>query len=402
MRDLPTGWKRATLGEIGVEAKSGFSSGEHNNEGNGVVHLRPMNITREGRIDLSDVRYVQDGTDRRARAGDVLFNNTNSPALVGKTALVTSETPLGYSNHMTRLRPSGELRPDFLARQLHWLWMKGYFKTVLKNHVNQASVASERLLETLIDIPPLAEQQRIAETLESHLTYLVTGLGALERASALSVELISTSLLRATVDSVEAAKWDSLQIGQMAKVSTGATPLRSRTDYYENGTVPWVTSGLLNKPYVDAADKMITELALRETSVKLFPAGTLLVAMYGEGRTRGRCSELRISATTNQACAAIQLDPKYEDRRPWIKLVLEASYHRTRNLAVGGVQPNLSLGLIRRIRIPLPPLEVQVEIIDDMRGLRDSEARLDRTLEFLRVQGYKLREAIFRHAFEGR
>ena len=124
----------------------GFASGKHNSEGDGVVHLRPMNVTREGQIDLGDVRYVQDATNHQVHAGDVLFNNTNSPVLVGKTALVTSQTPLGYSNHMTRLRPPQELRSDFLAHQLHWLWMKGYFQTVLNNHVNRASVGSKHFL----------------------------------------------------------------------------------------------------------------------------------------------------------------------------------------------------------------------------------------------------------------
>jgi type I restriction enzyme, S subunit len=182
MRDLPAGWKRVTLSEIGVEARPGFASGKHNSEGDGIVHLRPMNITREGRIDLSDVRYVQDATDRRVHSGDVLFNNTNSPALVGKTALVNSETPLGYSNHMTRLRPSGELRSDFLAHQLHWLWIKGYFKTVLNNHVNQASVASKRLLETPIDVPSLAEQKLIVSAITSCLDRIASGCASVNNA----------------------------------------------------------------------------------------------------------------------------------------------------------------------------------------------------------------------------
>ena len=94
---------------------------------------------------------------------------------------------------------------------------------------------------------------------------------------------------------------------------------------------------------------------MAETAVKLWPVGTLLVAMYGEGKTRGHCSELKISATTNQACAAIVMFEEFKERQPWIKLVLESSYERTRNLASGGVQPNLSLGLIKDLRIPLPP-----------------------------------------------
>ena len=142
-----------------------------------------MNITRDGRIELSEVRYVEDKVGRRVHAGDVLFNNTNSPALVGKTALVTSDVPLAYSNHMTRLRTPDALRADFLAYQLHWLWISGYFRTVLNNHVNQASVDRRRLLATPIALPPLAEQKRIVLRLEEYQGLLGRSRGSLQRAA---------------------------------------------------------------------------------------------------------------------------------------------------------------------------------------------------------------------------
>jgi type I restriction enzyme S subunit len=269
MRDLPAGWRRATLGELGVDARPGFASGTHNSEGNGLVHLRPMNITRDGRIDLNDVRYVQDTTDRRVRAGDVLFNNTNSPALVGKTALVTSETPLAYSNHMTRLRPPAELRSDFLAYQLHWLWAEGYFKTVLNNHVNQASVASARLLETSIDFPSLTEQRRIVEELERYLARTEDGLSSLRRVEALLSSWRGATLAQAfrgnlveddlaegnatdlsglfALESSEAPwmlpdQWAWRRMGDLFTVSVGATPSRSDASLWGGG-IPWVSSG---------------------------------------------------------------------------------------------------------------------------------------------------------------
>ncbi|MEO5881270.1 MAG: hypothetical protein ABIQ06_02550 [Caldimonas sp.] len=103
----------------------------------------------------------------------------------------------------------------------------------------------------------------------------------------------------------------------------------------------------MNKP-----SELVTERALSETNLTLYPPGTLLVAMYGEGKTRGRCAELRISATTNQALAAIQIaDP----HRRYLRLVLEGSCESMRKAASGGVQPNLNLSLVRAIVVPLPP-----------------------------------------------
>ncbi|WP_335991006.1 restriction endonuclease subunit S [Glycomyces sp. MUSA5-2] len=180
--ELPPGWVRASLGEIGVEAQPGFASGRHNQNADGVIHLRPMNISRGGKLDFAISKYVQDNSDRRVGDGDVLFNNTNSPELVGKTALVRTARPLAYSNHMTRLRPPSFLLPSYLAYQLHNLWSAGYFRSVLNNHVNQASVATKTLLETPIALPPLAEQERIVDALDGQLSRLDAAVEGLQRA----------------------------------------------------------------------------------------------------------------------------------------------------------------------------------------------------------------------------
>ncbi|MFO1192318.1 MAG: restriction endonuclease subunit S [Rhodoferax sp.] len=143
-------------------------------------------------------------------------------------------------------------------------------------------------------------------------------------------------------------------------------------------------------------EPFVTDLALRQTNLTLYPAGTLLVAMYGEGKTRGKCAELRIAATTNQALAALQVAP---DVRPWLKLFLDCNYDNTRRIASGGVQPNLNLGLIRAIRLPLPPLHEQHRIVAEVDRrlsiVREVEATVDANLQ--RAQA--LRQAVLARAF---
>jgi type I restriction enzyme S subunit len=262
-------------------------------------------------------------------------------------------------------------------------------------------ISASRFGETIVILPPLDEQRRIVDAVESNFSRLESALNSTKRAAELNVKMISGALVGMTVYHAERTGWDELVIGQMAKVSTGATPLKSRADYYRGGTIPWVTSTLLNKPIINATDTMITQRALEETSVKLFPPGTLLLAMYGEGRTRGRVAELQISATTNQACAAIQLLPEYEDYRSWVKLVLEASYEQTRRLASGGVQPNLSLGIVRGIRIPLPPPDIRDDILAEIESMRAVSNRFTSTVKFLAAQGRQLRAQILQRAFDG-
>lgn len=156
--------------------------------------------------------------------------------------------------------------------------------------------------------------------------------------------------------------WVWSTVGALVDVGTGATPLRSRSDYY-GGSVPWVTSGAVNAGSITEANEYISELALTETNAKVFPVGTLLIAMYGEGQTRGRVGELRISAATNQAVAALLFDETSEGLRDYLRIFFLENYERIRQLSFGGVQPNLSLDVIRRMTIPVPPLEEQREIV---------------------------------------
>ncbi|MEG4917468.1 restriction endonuclease subunit S [Microcoleus sp. B7-D4] len=157
--------------------------------------------------------------------------------------------------------------------------------------------------------------------------------------------------------------WHWIAVEEFADVGTGATPLRNEQKYYECGTIPWVTSGALNEPFISTAKEYITALAIKETNAKIFPKYTLLVALYGEGKTRGKVSELVIEATTNQACAALILEGIAAKIRPTVKLFFQKNYSDLRRLASGGVQPNLNLSMIKATAVPLPPLEEQTEII---------------------------------------
>jgi type I restriction enzyme S subunit len=196
--------------------------------------------------------------------------------------------------------------------------------------------------------------------------------------------------------------WVWINIQQLADVQTGATPLRSNDAYYEEGTIPWVKSGAVNRAFVDKAEEYITPLALEETSVKLFPVGSLLVAMYGEGRTRGKVTELRIEATTNQACAGLIFNGTAALCKPFVKIFFMENYDKIRRESSGGVQPNLNLTKIRTTALPLPPLAEQHRIIVEAEWLLSMVEELEGTIEANLTRAERLRQAILKRAFEGR
>lgn len=204
----PSNWERVTLAEISADIRPGFASGKHNSDGTGVPHLRPMNVDRDGQIDLSVIKSVAESNAVELRAGDILFNNTNSAELVGKTAVVSRrEAGFAFSNHMTRVRPEAGIASAFLARQLHFLWMSGYMKHRCTNHVNQASISSKTLANTIpVLLPPSAEQTRIVEKLEELLSDIDAGVTELKAAQK-KLKQYRLSLLVAAVEGALTSEW---------------------------------------------------------------------------------------------------------------------------------------------------------------------------------------------------
>lgn len=279
------------------------------------------------------------------------------------------------------------------------------------SHLNTGDrprVDFDQLVPYGIPLPDPEEQRRIVAELEKQFSRLDEAVANLKRVKA-NLKRYKAAVLAAAVKGRIGARgvasdddlpigWQWSSVGELATVGTGATPARSNGAFYRDGTIPWITSSAVNEPFVEAADQFVTDEALRQTNLTLYPPGTLLVAMYGEGKTRGKCSELRISATTNQALAVLQVEPTV---RPWLKLFLEHNYDNTRRIASGGVQPNLNLGLIRAIRLPLPPQEEQELIVAEVDRclsiVRELEAEVDANLK--RAQA--LRQAVLASAFTG-
>ena len=200
--------------------------------------------------------------------------------------------------------------------------------------------------------------------------------------------------------------WCWCRIKDIAYVSTGMTPLKSESKFYENGNIPWVTSTLTSSDYIDKADTYITEFALKNTSLDLYPKHTLILAMYGQGKTRGQISELLIPATINQACAAIELYSSNEALRKYMKLFHSWNYNNLRKEAAGSAQPNLNLNIIQNTLIPLPPLAEQKRIvaaIENFMPLIEEYGKKETELKAINEKiGTLTKKAILQEAVQGK
>jgi len=445
----PEGWAKASLSEgLIADIQPGFACGQNNRVGEGVAHLRPMNVNETGRIDLSDMKYVPysqaDRDERLLREGDVVFNNTNSPELVGKTAHYDLPEPRAFSNHMTRLRCRLDaLHPRYCAMLLHQMWREGYFGTVCNNHVSQSSVSRAVLLNTPILLPPLAEQKRIVAKAEELLTHLDAARERLNRVPAIlerlrqavvagafcgrltadwrdehpDVEPASVLLEELTTKSSEPAlrsvqnqgddgdageipdTWAWTTVGACFDVKIGATPRRQEPGFW-NGDIPWVSSGEVQFCRIKATRERITAAGLESSSTQLNPAGSVLLGMIGEGRTRGQSAILDIEACNNQNCAAIWVSQTPVPPE-FVYYWLMCRYQETRGRGAGNEQPALNKARVQRIPLPFPPLAEQHEIVRRVEALFKLADAIERRVATATVQADKLTQSILAKAFRG-
>ena len=169
----------------------------------------------------------------------------------------------------------------------------------------------------------------------------------------------------------ESTEYPYAAVKDLTDVISGGTPSRDKAEYWEGGTIPWVKTTELQNNIIVNVDEYITEAGLNGSSAKLVPVGTVLVAMYGQGKTRGMTAYLNIEACTNQACACILPSDRIDSMFMW--KFFELSYEKLRSLAQGAGQPNLNGNMIKNFQVLVPPIEQQKEYVDFVRQIDKSK-----------------------------
>lgn len=254
---------------------------------------------------------------------------------------------------------------------------------------------------TSIELPPRNEQTRIADQLDKLLARIQSCNDRLDAIPALLKRFRQAVLESAMYGAfLDTEKPTEVSIASIAAVGTGSTPLRSNARFFASSGVPWVTSAATSNQLIAEANEFVTQEAIAAHRLKLYPKGTLLVAMYGEGKTRGQVAELGIEATINQACAAVVVD-ETKALITYVKLAFQVNYLAMRELAEGGNQPNLNLSKVKEFRIPLPSLEQQERIVREANSLLQVANRIEARYTTARIQAQRLSPLLLAKAFRG-
>ena len=285
---------------------------------------------------------------------------------VGKVSIIKDNDPKGIiSQALLTLRVNKDLiLPEFL--KYFFSSYEGYNSLVSRSTGSvQVNISKRAVIEQIpLKLPPLDIQQKIVyylslidkkiETNEKINKNLEDIAKAIYRYHFIDLKpyALGCSIKPTPIGGVP-KDWSVQTIGEFVDdMKNGGTPKRSESDYWENGTVPWLKTGEINNNIIIKSEEHITELGLKNSSAKLLPINSIIMALYGKG-TAARIGLLKLEATTNQACCAMICNDF--NKTLFLYLFLLFNQKEIENLASGSVQQNLSKDLIANLEIVVPP-----------------------------------------------
>lgn len=185
-------------------------------------------------------------------------------------------------------------------------------------------------------------------------------------------------------------EWKKVRLGEICDyVTSGGTPLASRNDYYNPPVIPWLKTKEVNYSRITKTENFISQKGLDNSSAKLIPENSVIIAMYGQGDTAGRVAINKIPLTTNQACCNFIIDKEKADYN-FIYYQLCTLYDKMVSLKSGGAQPNLNAGKLKELEIFLPPLETQQKIAEILSAYDDLIENNRKQIKLLEEAAQKL------------
>ena len=195
------------------------------------------------------------------------------------------------------------------------------------------------------------------------------------------------------------SNWKVVSIGDIFEVFIGSTPSRTKASYW-NGDINWISSGEVAFKNINKTKEKITVDGLENSSCKLHPPGTIVMAMIGEGKTRGQAAILKVEAAHNQNTAAIRVPSNYKSEMLYYFLVLK--YEENRKIGSGNNQKALNKERVKNIPIPLIPLPEQQQIVQEIESRLSVCDKIEETITNSLKQAEALRQSILKKAFEGK
>jgi type I restriction enzyme S subunit len=306
------------------------------------------------------------------RISDKALQERSLPRIPRNAVVMSSRAPIGhlaiagcdlYTNQGCKSFVCGEdLDSEFLFFALRHRMSA---IQALGSGATFVEVSKSALEDFEISYPSVDEQRRIAARLKAQLAEVDTARQAAQ-AQVRDAVLLRSRLLQQAFDALRDAPRKVL--GEWARTTSGSTPPRGDKRYWSPADIPWVKTGEVAFAPITATEEAISRQALAECSLILLPPQTVLIAMYGQGKTRGQSAILQVEATTNQACFAILPNDTWD--KDFLHHWLMVSYEDLRSLSDGrgGNQANLNGALLNALEIPAPDIDEQRRLVGRLKA----------------------------------
>lgn len=349
------------------------------------VSFVPMEaIGEKGQLDLSETRpldEVQSGYSRFFD-GDVIIAKITPCFENGKGALIRGTlSGVGFgTTELYVLTPT----PDLDGRYLYYVTVDPSFRQLgtarMTGAAGQQRVPEDFVRDFRVRVPPLPQQRAIADYLDRETARLDALILAKERVLRLLDEKRRALITRVVTRGLDPevplrnsgipwlgeipAHWEVWKLGHSASVGNGSTPSRGNAAYWVEGSIPWLNSSIVNQYEATKTDQFVTDLALQECHLPLVKSGSVLVAITGQGKTRGQAVVLSFDATINQHLAYVS--PNHSRLSPWfLRWTLFSAYGYLRSISddAGGTKGALTCEDVANVRVPIPPVDEQCAIV---------------------------------------
>lgn len=346
---------------------------------NGGVYVRDtekgLNIGTKKQFVVSAGQFLLSKIDARNGAFGVVPQEVDNAIITG--------------NFWTFDVDYAQINPHFLALMTTTPEFIIFCNNASNGTTNRHYLQEDLFLEQKIPLPTLDEQNRLIDNYNQKIAqadhqekqaleleqgieeYLVKQLGIIKP------EAKKTTYLLSTVSFQNIGKWgfdfqnnskviysknyEVTQIQKICSVGSGGTPSRTNREYYK-GSIPWIKTGEVINDVITDTEEKITKDAIENSSARLFSEGSLIIAMYGQGKTRGRTAKLGIESSTNQACAVLFDIDENIVLTDYLWVYLMNEYERLRAMASGNNQPNLNAQMIKNYPLVIPPMDLQKQI----------------------------------------
>lgn len=371
------GWEIKKLGEVCT-----FRRGLTYTKGD-EVEFSENCVLRSNNIDLDTMSIVLDdlkcvrkdlaiGEDKIVKPNTILVCMSNgSKQHIGKVAFIDREYGYAFGGFMGLIIPQ-----SILPKYVYYSCLSPSYKHFLRGIGNGANITNlkfSNLSNYTIPVPPLSEQERIVAELD-----LLSDVIAKKREQLKQLDTLAQSIFYDMFgDPITNEKgWETKKLGDVFQTTSGGTPAKGHNEYYDNGNIPWLRSGEINKMYIYDTELFITELGLRNSSARWFPKNTVVIAMYGA--TVGQVGILCKEMTTNQAVCGIL--PNDEFIPIYIYHFLFSKKREYIEIAAGGAQPNISQNIIRNTLMCCPPLPLQQQFASKIEAIEKQKELIKQSL----------------------